>query len=114
MKNRYTRRAASWASWHRGRSASTGANAGDVQVLARATGRGEGAVRPAVPSPSGRMRSTGDEESAAAFMARRGDEVRAGDPLSNRNLSHVDFSVALDGPGPVLVGAMDAARSVGR
>jgi GT2 family glycosyltransferase len=58
--------------------------------------------------------TSGDEETAAAFMARWGDEVRAGDPFYNRNLSHVDFSAALDEPGPVLAGAMVAARSVDR
>lgn len=63
--------------------------------------------------------TSGDAGTAAAFMARWGDAVVAGDPFYNRNLSHVDFSAALDEPGAVLAGAVRStsgsrvARSVG-
>ena len=50
--------------------------------------------------------TSGSEETAAAFMARWGLAVAEGDPFYNRNLSHVDFSAALDEPGPVLAGAL--------
>ena len=70
--------------------------------------------------------TSGSEKTAAAFLARWGAALDEGDPFYNRNLSHLDFSAALDEPGPVIAGALremqalagpgaqDGARSVGR
>jgi hypothetical protein len=60
--------------------------------------------------------TSGSDETAAAFMARWGAEVAQGDPFYNPKLSHLDFSAALDEPGPVLASALEQpdvmARSV--
>lgn len=44
--------------------------------------------------------TSGSEETASAFLARWGAAVDDGDPFFNPNLSRVDFSAALDDPGP--------------
>jgi GT2 family glycosyltransferase len=51
--------------------------------------------------------TSGSDETAAAFLARWGIEVTHGDPFYNPNLSHLDFSAALDEPGPVLARALE-------
>jgi GT2 family glycosyltransferase len=63
--------------------------------------------------------TSGSEETAAAFLDRWRTAVDDGDPFYNRNLSHLDFSAALDEPGPVVARAVGeradvlATRSVG-
>lgn len=95
----------------------------DVDYCLRARRRGLRVVLEAnaelVHHESPSRGTSGSEETAAAFLARWGAAVDEGDPFYNRNLSHVDFSAALDEPGPVLAGAVEAspdvagARSVG-
>ncbi len=93
----------------------------DVDYCLRARRRGLRVVLEAdaelvhLESPS--RGTSGSEETAAAFLARWGGAVEEGDPFYNRNLSHLDFSAALDEPGPVVASAMQettgAARSMG-
>jgi glycosyltransferase involved in cell wall biosynthesis len=104
----------------------------DVDYCLRARRRGLRVVLEAgaelVHHESPSRGTSGSEDTAAAFLGRWGATVDDGDPFYNRNLSHLDFSAALDEPGPVVAGALremqalaeaervedDAARSVGR
>jgi len=89
----------------------------DVDYCLRARARGLRVVLEAgaelVHHESPSRGTSGDEETAATFMARWGAAVRAGDPFYNPNLSHLDFSAALDEPGPAVAGAVRAARGEG-
>lgn len=82
----------------------------DVDYCLRARSRGLRIVYEAgaelVHRESPSRGTSGDEESAAAFVARWSSAVQAGDPFYNRNLSRMDFSAALDEPGPVAIAAV--------
>ena len=90
----------------------------DVDYCLRARRRGLRVVLEAgaelVHHESPSRGTSGSLETAEAFLSRWGGAVADGDPFYNRNLSHLDFSAALDEPGPVLAGAAGArARSAG-
>jgi O-antigen biosynthesis protein len=74
----------------------------DIDYCLRARRRGFQVVYEALAelvhheSPS--RGTSGSVETALAFMARWGDDVRAGDPFLNPNLTRADFSAALAAP----------------
>lgn len=81
---------------------SLGLDFNDIDYCLRARRRGLGVVyEPAAElvhheSPS--RGTSGNVENAVAFVGRWGDDIRAGDPFLNRNLTRTDFSAALAGP----------------
>ncbi len=82
----------------------------DVDYCLRARRRGLRVVLEAgaelVHHESPSRGTSGSEETAAAFCARWGAAIDDGDSFYNRHLSHLDFSAALDEPGPVIAGAL--------
>ncbi len=82
----------------------------DVDYCLRARRRGLRVVLEAgaelVHHESPSRGTSGNEETAAAFCANWGAVIDDGDPFYNRHLSRLDFSAALDEPGPVIASAL--------